>query len=60
MRNFTYREKEGFQEVMVSQIPNLFDVAFGWIKDKLEPEDIFPIRDLEMWAEANGYEKKET
>jgi len=55
----TYRDKEGFQETMVNQIPNLLDDAIEWIRTKLEPEDVFPIRDLETWAEANDYEKKE-
>ncbi len=59
MRNFDYREKEGFQEAMVTQIPNLLDDALDWIRDKLEPEDVFPTRDFEAWAEANDYVRKE-
>jgi hypothetical protein len=59
MRKFEYREKDGFQEAIVNQIPNLLDDAIDWISKKLEPEDVFSIGDLEAWAETNGYEKKE-
>ena len=59
MRTFGYREKKEFQETIVNQIPNLLDDVIDWIKIKLEPEDVFPIADLEAWAETNGYEKKE-
>ncbi len=59
MRNFNLREKDGFQEAIVNQIPNLLGDALDWIRTQLEPEDVFPTRDLEAWAEANNYAKKE-
>jgi len=59
MKTIPYKEKEGFQEAMVNQIPNLLDDALEWIGNKLDPEDVFPDKVLETWAEDNGYIKKE-
>lgn len=58
MKNFDHRTKEGFQEVIVSQIPNLLDDTIEWIRTKLEPGEVFPVGDLERWAETNGYVKE--
>lgn len=53
------------------------DAAIAWIKDNLQPEDVFvndalvlwaqeqdpedvcKVKDLELWAETNGYIKEE-
>ena len=59
MGTISHREREGFQEIMVNQIPNLLDDALYWISNKLSPEYVFPDKDLEAWAEDNGYVKKE-
>jgi hypothetical protein len=34
------------------------DLAIGWIQDNLDPDDVFDQKDLESWAEANGYIKE--
>lgn len=31
--------------------------SIDFIQKNLEPEDIFPVAELEKWAEANGYIK---
>lgn len=33
----------------------LLDSAIEWIKDNLDPEDVFPRSDLEHWANMNDY-----
>lgn len=34
------------------------DAAIFWIRQNLEPEDIFSEKQLSNWAEANGYIKE--
>lgn len=37
----------------------LLEQSIEWIGDNMNPEDVFSKKDLENWAEANGYEKSE-
>ena len=34
------------------------DVAITWIRDSLDPDDVFHKWQLENWAESNGYVKE--
>lgn len=38
----------------------LLECAIDWIKNNLEPEDVFSKEQLESWAEDNDYEKIQT
>jgi hypothetical protein len=31
------------------------DEAIDWIKNNLKPDDVFDNKELESWAESNGY-----
>jgi hypothetical protein len=33
----------------------LLEKAIAWIAGNMNPEDVFPVRDLETWADDNGY-----
>jgi len=35
------------------------DCAIDWIRDNLEPEDVFTASMLETWAERNGWRMPE-
>lgn len=35
------------------------DNAIDWIRDNLDPEDVFSTTQLEKWAESEGYVKKD-
>jgi hypothetical protein len=51
-----YKREEFISSVMPS---GLLDDAIEWIGDNLSPEEIFDIKELEMWAEDNGYIKED-
>lgn len=34
------------------------DTALQWIRANLDPDDVFPEKDLQSWAESNGYVKE--
>ena len=36
----------------------LLEEAIEWIRGNLNPEEVFSERDLEVWAENNGFEKE--
>ena len=38
---------------------NALTVAIDWIHQKLNPEDVFEVEELERWALENDYEKLE-
>jgi hypothetical protein len=54
-RNFA-SEMKG--EVTVTITESALDIAIGWIGSNLEPDDVFSTKDLENWAESNGYVKE--
>lgn len=33
----------------------LLEIAIEWIRNNMSPEDVFRERDLESWAEGNGW-----
>ncbi len=43
-------------EVIISTLS--LDRAIDYISDNLNPDDVFKIKDLESWAESNGYIKE--
>lgn len=51
----TAREDEAFIEAIIST--RLLEEAIEWIADRLEPDQVFSIEQLEQWAEGNGFIK---
>lgn len=56
MAKFTWQQEEDFLKASMNFSMN---DAIEWIQSNLEPEDVFKIGDLEMWADTNGYIKEE-
>lgn len=57
----TKKEAESFASEMEDQVKltnSALDQAIEWIKYNLTPEDVFSTKDLEAWAESNGYKKE--
>jgi hypothetical protein len=54
-RNFA-SEMKG--EVTVTITESALDIAISWIGSNLDPDDVFSTKDLENWAESNGYVKE--
>lgn len=57
----TTKQDDSFAEAMsdhVSVAKSALDAAIDFIRDELDPEDIFSTKQLEQWAESNGYIKE--
>ena len=37
---------------------SLLDDVVNWISSNMEPDEVFPKSDLELWAEKNNFVKK--
>ena len=57
---FRFNERQDFLNYFVSEVisSSALENAIDWIKEKLEPEDVFDKDQLENWAEQNGYIKE--
>lgn len=54
------RSDKEFGELMHGEADmTALDNAISWIQDNLTPADVFTEKDLETWAEVNGWEKSE-
>lgn len=49
----TIGNNKAFTARLISQC--LLDDALEWIKDNLEPKDVFDASELGEWAESNGF-----
>lgn len=49
----TYNEEKSFIEAVIGR--SILDDAIEWIRENLNPEDVFPAKELDSWAEDNGY-----
>ncbi|MDA1029692.1 MAG: hypothetical protein O3B41_11670 [Bacteroidetes bacterium] len=49
----SYRQDIDFVQAMTSV--GMLEDAIAWIKDNLNPEDVFEKKQLDGWAEENGY-----
>ena len=38
---------------------NLLEASADWIRENVDPSDVFRQEDLESWAEENGYTKED-
>jgi hypothetical protein len=54
--DFAEEMKDSVQEIRISTAA--LDSAIHWISRNLDPDDVFDLKQLEDWAESNGYEKK--
>ncbi len=48
---------EDMDSMVVVDRKHALDRAIDWISSNLEPIDVFSEKDLEAWAEANGYKR---
>lgn len=57
------RQEQDFAEVMKDSVDEVkmsttsLDNAIEWIQSQLDPDDVFSEKQLEKWAESNGYTK---
>jgi hypothetical protein len=56
MKKITRQQTEKFNETVFR---NILEEAIEWIRDNMEPEDVFEEEVLEAWAEANDFVKSE-
>lgn len=51
------KENEKFTESLFSGC-SLLEDALEWIRDNMKPDQVFNDKDLQGWAEENGYLKE--
>lgn len=54
------RQDNDFAEELSSHVnvkATALDSAIAWIRDNLDPDDIFTYTHLQKWADQNGYIK---
>ena len=49
----TMKQDDKFKEHMQASL--WLEMAVEWIAKNLDPEDVFSQKDLENWAESNGW-----
>jgi hypothetical protein len=54
----TYAQSAEFTENFTPPLPSLSEVI-DWINSNLDPEQVFSVDELGVWAEANGYVREE-
>lgn len=57
----TTKQDKDFASELAGEVrlePSALQTAIDWIKDNLKPDDVFSDKDLETWAENNGYTKE--
>jgi hypothetical protein len=55
-KDFAEEMRDSVDEVKMSS--GALDNAIYWIARNLNPDDVFEEKDLNAWAEANGYSKE--
>lgn len=53
MSRFTRRTEDDFTMSVFGGI--FLDTVVGWVADNLDPENVFTEKQLEEWAEYNGF-----
>lgn len=51
------KDNQKFAEILFEG-STLLDTAADWIRDNLKPDQVFDDKQLEQWAEANGFVKE--
>lgn len=60
----TQKQDKDFIQLMTDQVDEIkmqsttLDFAIEWIGKNLDPEDVFSTKDLDRWAESEGYIKE--
>lgn len=52
----TFKQDQKFMKDMIPQ--SFLEDAIDWIKNNMNPEDVFPPSDLEIWAKDSGFIKE--
>jgi hypothetical protein len=52
-KNFAEAMRDSVDEIKMSS--STLDNAIDWIKNNLDPDDVFTEKQLEKWALSNGY-----
>lgn len=53
----TTSQDRSFRDELIAN--DLLEQAIDWIKNNMEPEEVFTEQQLEKWAENNNYKKEE-
>jgi hypothetical protein len=53
----TGKQSHDFMEFVMPNSGHFLEEALAWIKDNLDPEEVFAATQLEKWAESEGYIK---
>ena len=58
------RQEQEFKDIVIDAIDfsvsnGILNSAIDYIQRNLDPDDVFSDKDLETWAENNGYKKEE-
>lgn len=59
MDNLGVEQNRSFSRYLITE-DNLLDYALDWMRDNLEPEDVFCCCHLEEWALENGFVEEES
>lgn len=57
----TTRQQKDFADTIIEAVdipPKGLGIAIDWIRENLDPEEVFDEKKLSAWAESNEYEKK--
>ena len=57
-RDFADEMASNVEETTVKMNLSTLDAAISWMQSNLDPDDVFSTKDLETWAENNGYVKE--
>jgi hypothetical protein len=57
-KNFAEEMAASVDDTIVKMSNSTLDNAIAWIQDNLDPDDVFKEKQLESWAESNGYVKE--
>jgi len=52
------KEIESHATAEVSISSSALDTAISWISNHLSPDEVFDVKDLNDWAESNGFVKE--
>ena len=63
MANTSVRQDDEFGELIIPFLKverpgGLLDEVIDWISKNMNPDDVFSAKDLENWAEGEGYTKE--
>ena len=60
--NLTYQQEQNFRNTVANAMninTSLLEDMLEWIKNNLQPDDVFSVKELEDWALDCGFIKEE-